>query len=1064
MKDKWSEETKPNVLSSGETSRDVEERQIHADSGEFEKEKDSPETGIIGSDEAANPRLLENVYKYTGQIKKFLGWESNPKLGGSSLRNDADATDASDDASERESKHIAVGVSIQDDAQSVQSNLSIGDLNLDVLFDEGNICLVEDSLREDLESSTDDLKNNTANIDYLSSPVEEDSRKTESPVLLNPSITEIGDFVDEMPMSLLPDKMNVGLLQEDNSSVGGILLQDPDEILKQEIEHEAKLENGAYLSDNTDINDNNESSNKSCSEIQIKTASTPEKDILCAESSEKMCENEVVSQELKTNSPAKQKLENEVALARKLSLGVVNDVLNTARHHVSELLVNKSNLEEKNAEHKTVSELSANACDLNQRNTELKTNMGESKKNLRNTETKRKIEHNLNNDLNSKLKNYQKTLNGSKTNNVNKPDFSEPPDEDTICGIGSFRPNWIQPLATPTVYLILYSIIGVLQGSYYTYLIGTLSTLEKRFAFKSKISGLIMTVDEITPLLLGVLIGYFGGRTHRPRMVAVGMLLSAACCFVSALPYFIYGPGTHLTSLDVHNKTGPEMCLSKATKELCDVDDRPPTLAAVLFLLLGNFCKGFGNLAYYAIGLAYMDDNAKKKNTPIYFAVAFALRLLGPLVGFLMSSAFLKYYENPFDDPGFGPDDPRWIGGWWMGFFLQGCLLVIFTIPISLFPRRLPSHLPPAVETHSKKESLKSNFSGLLSALKRLARNPLFIFLSLNTTMAIFGSFGHYIMLPKYMENQFRLSASDASLFSGPPGLAAVMISTVIGGYLIYKYQPNAKILTAGMVIIEIIAALGYLILMIPHCQSVELSNFGINDEGFILEDACNTNCNCTTSAFTPVCGPDGKTTYFSPCFAGCEGTLHSALPYQKEQIFTNCSCVRDPTREQMVTATEGICIVENCWSQALAYIITMPIFSGITSLLRVAHTMILLRSINPEDKSVALGTFETFISLFGFIPYPVTFGALVDSACLVWEKSCGKTGNCWFYDVEKFNYLLHGASAFFCAMSALCLVGIYFLHERVHSLYDEDESEIEQYEKNNPIKIDTVSSAVTKL
>ena len=42
------------------------------------------------------------------------------------------------------------------------------------------------------------------------------------------------------------------------------------------------------------------------------------------------------------------------------------------------------------------------------------------------------------------------------------------------------------------------------------------------------------------------------------------------------------------------------------------------------------------------------------------------------------------------DDPGFGPDDPRWIGAWWMGFFLQGILLVIFTIPIALFPRRLP--------------------------------------------------------------------------------------------------------------------------------------------------------------------------------------------------------------------------------------------------------------------------------------------------------------------------------------------------------------------------------------
>lgn len=201
---------------------------------------------------------------------------------------------------------------------------------------------------------------------------------------------------------------------------------------------------------------------------------------------------------------------------------------------------------------------------------------------------------------------------------MNKFDPTYDVDPDTVCGIGCFKPQWLQPWATARVYLVLYCMIGILSGSYYSYLIGTMSTLEKRFSFKSKISGIIMTVDEITPLFLGVLVGYFGGRAHRPRVVAFGMLMSSICCFVSALPYFIYGAAKHLNVKSFRNDTGLEMCDSDVGEENCDSDDKPPTMAPILILMFGSFLKGFGNLAYYAVGLAYMDDNSKQKNTPMY--------------------------------------------------------------------------------------------------------------------------------------------------------------------------------------------------------------------------------------------------------------------------------------------------------------------------------------------------------------------------------------------------------------------------------------------------------------
>ncbi|KAG8187153.1 hypothetical protein JTE90_020031 [Oedothorax gibbosus] len=450
---------------------------------------------------------------------------------------------------------------------------------------------------------------------------------------------------------------------------------------------------------------------------------------------------------------------------------------------------------------------------------------------------------------------------------------------------------------------------------------------------------------------------------------------------------------------------------------------------------------GFGNLAYYAVGLAYMDDNAKKKNTPIYLAFAYALRLLGPLVGFLMSYFFLKYYENPFVDPGFGPEDPRWIGGWWMGFMLQGVLVMIFSAPIALFPRRLPGH-KLAAATVRKGEGLGSNLAGLWAALKRLGKNPIYIFLVINTIGVIFGGFGHYIMLPKYMENQFRVSASQASLISGPPGISALIVSTLLGGYLVYRFRPNAKFLTGGLAILEIVGAVGFLILTIPKCESIQMSNYGWDGQGLILEGSCNSNCSCTTRSFTPVCSPDGKTHFFSACHAGCHGKVN--------QTFTECSCIADSFSMDEDSTTEGFCITHGCWNQALIYIITLPIISFIVNILKIANTMVFLRCINTEDKSVALGTFETFLSAFGFIPYPVVFGALVDSACLVWEKSCGQTGNCWFYDITKFNYLLHGASALFTGLSALCMFVVFCLSGRMKDMYKEDEDLDENPKEQN--------------
>lgn len=42
-------------------------------------------------------------------------------------------------------------------------------------------------------------------------------------------------------------------------------------------------------------------------------------------------------------------------------------------------------------------------------------------------------------------------------------------------------------------------------------------------------------------------------------------------------------------------------------------------------------------------------------------------------------------------------------------------------------------------------------------------------------------------------------------------------------------------------------------------------------------------------------------------------------------------------------------------------------------------------------------------------MPCPIVYGAIVDSACLMWDSVCGKQGACRLYDTKMFRIFFHG-------------------------------------------------------
>lgn len=55
--------------------------------------------------------------------------------------------------------------------------------------------------------------------------------------------------------------------------------------------------------------------------------------------------------------------------------------------------------------------------------------------------------------------------------------------------------------------------------------------------------GIILSGNEVSQILLSLILTFFGGQKHIPRWISWGVIASALSCFILTWPHFIYGPG-----------------------------------------------------------------------------------------------------------------------------------------------------------------------------------------------------------------------------------------------------------------------------------------------------------------------------------------------------------------------------------------------------------------------------------------------------------------------------------------------------------------------------------------
>ncbi|CAB3380470.1 Hypothetical predicted protein [Cloeon dipterum] len=273
------------------------------------------------------------------------------------------------------------------------------------------------------------------------------------------------------------------------------------------------------------------------------------------------------------------------------------------------------------------------------------------------------------------------------------------------------------------------------------------------------------------------------------------------------------------------------------------------------------------------------------------------------------------------------------------------------------------------------------------------------MFRTASSVLHILPIAGLYTFLPKYLESQFRLAAHTANMVSGVGGILVMGIGIIISGVFILRVKPNARLVAAWIAFTAVVYAIGMGILMSIGCPMDDFA--GLDRANGVFMPECST-CDCNPDKFGPVCGADGRT-YFSGCHAGCSSVN---MTDGKLTGFGQCSCVPTLDNSTMTEVSIGYCPLQ-C-SNFVWYIVLFSLFVFVHSTSEVGSMLLILRCVDPRDKAMALGLIQFAIGLFGNVPCPIVYGAVVDSACLVWDTACGERGACWLYDADVFRVFFH--------------------------------------------------------